>query len=177
MSQVVETHAPQSSTLESREEVLLANRPWADGVQLAFARKNQVVGYRIVSDLEGVQHACVAQRKKLAPQLARHIDATAPVALRSTELPAVEPALHQDVPVRVRLTLAELEVSPAQTENLSLPETTTQGDQEQHIVFSRTVFFRIGQEPLYFAGFHRLRLMLALLTLHESAESEGGIHG
>ena len=60
------------------------------------------------------------------PQLTRHIDAPAPVALRCTELPAIEPPLNQEETIRVRLALAELEISPPQTEDLSLPQTSAQ---------------------------------------------------
>jgi hypothetical protein len=72
------------------------------------------------------------------------------------------------VTVWLRVALAKLEIPPLKSKDFSLPQSGTQGDQEQRVI-RWAVFFGSQQKSLGLLRLHRLGLVFRFVALYKSA--------
>src|SRR5664279_1780218 len=85
----------------------------------SLVREYQFVGDIILTLLEGFQQPLLAESVEHPSQNARHIDATALIALGCRHFPSRIVPANPDKAIGVRLVLAELHVAPLQCESFA----------------------------------------------------------
>ncbi|MGD0227527.1 MAG: hypothetical protein ABSF71_34870 [Terriglobia bacterium] len=111
----------------------------------------------------------IPQLKEDVPQFARHVHATIPLPFRCAEATAIPPALDKDVSILVMLALAELKISPLETEDFALAEAGAYRNHEQRMVLG-TKSTNSSEELVDLLRFHCHRLVFRLLRLYEPSQ-------